>query len=290
MKSHTIQKLEFAPQTKLNATRVGPGRFRPGWIFAWILAGAWILPLVYAFWAAFRPAKDAARFLHLSPLTLDNFRTALLYAPFARYMVNTIILVVGLLAIQMILCTLAGFAFARIKFYGSSVAFALILIQLMIVPEVLIVENYHTMARLGLVDSITAIALPYMGSAFGIFLLRQTFKTVPRELEDAARIDGCGWLRTLWHIHIPLSKSAYTAFGLVSVSHHWNNFLWPMVITSSRDTRPLTVGLAIFAAPESGVNWAVLSAGTLISIAPLLLLFLIFQHHFIESFIQSGIK
>src|SRR5262249_31132353 len=152
---------------------------------------------------------------------------------------------------------------ARFHFSGREVAFALVLVQLLVVPEVLIVENYQTMSRLGLVDTILGMGLPYMASAFGIFLLRQTFMTITRVLDEAARLDGCGPLRTLWTVYVPLARPAYLAYALVSVSYHWNNFLWPLVVTNSVGTRPLTVGLAIFGAPESGVDWAVISAGTL---------------------------
>ncbi|MFP4211758.1 MAG: carbohydrate ABC transporter permease, partial [Alkalispirochaeta sp.] len=152
----------------------------------------WIVPLLYAVWAAVHPSSYMTRFDLTAPLTVAHFAEAWVYAPFPRYMLNTILLVFGLLAAQFVLGTLAGFAFARFDFVGSRVAFGLVLVQLMITPEILIVENYRTMAHLGLVDSIPAIALPYAASAFGIFLLRQTFKQVPRELEDAALIDGAG--------------------------------------------------------------------------------------------------
>ena len=102
-----------------------------------------------------------------------------------------------------------------------------------------------------------------MASAFGIFLLRQTFKTIPKELEEAARVEGCKLFGILLRVYVPLAKPTYVAYALVSVSYHWNNFLWPLVITNSVNTRPLTVGLAIFGAPESGVNWSVISAATL---------------------------
>lgn len=154
----------------------------------------------------------------------------------------------------------------------------------------LIVENYRIMAGLGLIDTIAGIGLPYMASAFGIFLLRQAFKQVPRELEDAARVEGCGFLGVLLRVYVPVAKPVYLAYGLVSVSTHWNNFLWPLVVTNSVDTRPLTVGLAIFGAPESGVNWAVISAATLMVIAPLLIAFLLFQRQFVQSFMTAGIK
>lgn len=258
--------------------------------FALLVALIWVIPLIYAFWAAIHPSEFMTRFSLFAPLTVSQFVEAWAYAPFPRYLFNTIVLVFGLLAAQFLLGTLAGFAFARFDFAGSRLAFSLVLVQLMITPEILIVENYRTMARLGLVDSIPAIALPYAASAFGIFLLRQAFKQVPRELEDAALIDGAGWFGVLGRIYIPLSQSTYLAWGLVSISRHWNNFLWPLVITNSVETRPLTVGLAIFAAPESGVNWSVLSAGTLIAVAPLLVFFLLFQRQFTESFMRTGIK
>jgi sn-glycerol 3-phosphate transport system permease protein len=189
-----------------------------------------------------------------------------------------------------VLCTLAGYAFSRFEFFGNNVAFGQVLVQLMVMPEVLIVENYRIMARLGLVDTILGIGLPYMASAFGIFLLRQTFKTVPRELEEAARVEGCGFLGVLWRVYVPLARPTYLAYGLVSVSYHWNNFLWPLVVTNSVETRPLTVGLAIFGAPESGVDWSVISAGTIMAVAPLLVAFLLFQRQFMQSFMHAGIK
>ena len=257
---------------------------------AWLLAALWLSPLLYAFWAAFHPAELATHFEPLAPLTLDNFRKAWTYAPFPRHFLNTVILVTMILSAQLVLCTLAGYAFARFQFAGHNLAFGLVLVQLMVMPEVLIVENYRIMARLGLVDTILGIGLPYMASAFGIFLLRQTFKTVPRELEDAARVEGCGFLGVLWRVYVPLARPTYLAYGLVSVSYHWNNFLWPLVITNSVNTRPLTVGLAIFGAPESGVDWAVISAGTIMAVAPLLVAFLLFQRQFMQSFMHAGIK
>jgi sn-glycerol 3-phosphate transport system permease protein len=257
---------------------------------AWLLAFIWIAPLLYAFWSAFHPAEYVTRFDLFAPLTLENFREAWATAPFARYILNTFVLVTVILAGQFVLCTLAGFAFARFAFAGREIAFFLVLMQLMILPEVLIVENYQLMTQFGLVDTILGIGLPYMASAFGIFLLRQTFKTVPRELEEAARVEGCNWLQILLKVYVPLAKPTYVAYGLVSVSHHWNSFLWPLVVTNTVETRPITVGLAVFGAPESGVDWSIITAGTLISVAPLLVAFLLFQRQFVQSFMQAGLK
>lgn len=257
---------------------------------AWLLAFLWAAPLLYAAWAAFHPMDFVTRFDPLAPLTLENFRNAWKVAPFARYFFNTFVLVTITLAGQFVLCTMAAYAFARFEFAGKELAFILVLVQIMIMPDVLIVQNYQTISSLGLVDTILGIGLPYMASAFGIFLLRQTFKQVPRELEDAARVEGAGPIAVLWKVYIPLSRPTYLAYGLVSVSYHWNNFLWPLIITNSTEARPLTVGLSIFGAPESGVNFSVISAGTLLAVSPLLIAFLLFQRQFVQSFMRSGIK
>ena len=257
---------------------------------AWLLAILWISPLLYAFWAAFHSSEYAIHFDLFAPLTLENFREALSQAPFLRYGINTFLLVTMLLVSQLVICTLAAYAFARYQFAGSNIAFALVLVQLMVAPEILIVENYGTLADLGLVDTLTGIGLPYMASAFGIFLLRQTFKSTPKELEEAARLEGCGMFGILMRVYIPLARPTYLAYGLVSISHHWNNFLWPLIVSNSVEPRQLTVGLGIFGAPESGVDWSIVSAATLLSVAPLLVAFLLFQRQFIQSFMHSGIK
>jgi len=257
---------------------------------AWLLGVLWILPLVYAVWAAFHPPEFSARFSLAAPWTLENFVRAWEAAPFARYFLNTFVLVTLILACQFLLCTLAAYAFARYRFAGRELVFALVLAQLMIMPDVLIVENYRTMGRLGILDSIPAIALPYVASAFGIFLLRQTFKTVPKELEDAARIEGASDLQILLKVYVPLARPIYVAYGLVSVSYHWNNFLWPLIVTNSVEARPLTVGLQVFASTDQGIDWSIICAATLMTSAPLLLGFLLFQHQFIQSFLRAGIR
>ena len=257
---------------------------------AYFLALVWVMPLVYAFWAAFHPAEYATRFAITAPLTLQNFASAWDQAPFLSYMINTVIITTIILISQLFVCTLAGYALAREKFFGRGFALAVILVQLMVMPEVLIVENYQTLSSLKLIDTHIGVGLPYLASAFGIFLLRQTFKTVPQELEDAARVEGLSGLSIIWKVFVPLAFPTYLAYSLVSVSYHWNNFLWPLVVTNTVASRPLTVGMAIFGAPESGVDWSIISAGTIIAIGPLLALFLVFQRQFIQSFMHSGIK
>ncbi|HLS62440.1 MAG TPA: carbohydrate ABC transporter permease [Ruania sp.] len=257
---------------------------------AWLLGILWLAPLLFAFWASIHERDAATRFDLTAPLTFDNFVAVWNGAPFDRYYLNTILLVCGILAGQLVLGVLAAYAFARFEFAGKNLAFALILIQLMIQPDVLISENYNTMATLGLVDTITAIGLPYIASAFGIFLLRQTFKSLPIELDEAAEIEGCSRLGRLWRVYVPLAKPTLVAYGLVSVATHWNNFLWPLVITNSVEARPLTVGLNVYNGTESGIDWTLLSAATMLVVAPLLIAFLIFQRQFVQSFMRAGIR
>jgi len=257
---------------------------------AWCLALLWLLPLLYAVWTAFHPSEYETRFSLFAPLTLQNFVQAWNEAPFARYFLNTVILVTGIVAAQFFLCTLAAYAFARFTFPGRNVLFTLVLLQLLVMPDILIVQNYQTMRSFGLIDTIAAIGLPYIASGFGIFLLRQTFMTVPKELDEAARVEGCSFLGVLWRVYIPLAKPTYMAYGLVSVSHHWNNFVWPLIVTNSVETRPLTVGLSIFAVTDSGIQWSVINAATLMTSGPLLIAFLLFQRQFVQSFIRAGIK
>lgn len=255
-----------------------------------LLAVVWISPLLFALWAAFHTTTDAVNFNLGAAPTLENFREAWAGAPWLRYFLNSFLLVTSVLIGQFVLCTLAGFAFAQVAFRGRDTVFVLVLLQLFILPEVLIVENYAVASALGLVDTILGIGAPYMASAFGIFLMRQSFRQVPKELDEAARIEGCGTLGVLWRVYVPAARPAYLAYALVSVSTHWNNFLWPLIVTNSDGTRPLTVGLSIFGAPENGVEISVISAATVMVVAPLLLLFLVFQRQFVQAFLTAGIK
>jgi sn-glycerol 3-phosphate transport system permease protein len=259
-------------------------------VAAWVLGILWVLPLLYAFWAAFHHSGEATRLDWTAPLTLDNFVRVWSAAPFPRYFLNTFLLVSLIIVVQFSLSTLAGYAFARFRFAGREIAFVLVLLQLMIMPDVLIVENYQTLAHLNLIDTIPSIGLPYFGSAFGIFLMRQTFKSIPHELDEAARIEGAGPLQVLWKVYIPLAKPTYLAYGLVSVSFHWNNFLWPLIVTNSVTARPLTVGLQIFSSGDQGIDWSIITAATLLSVGPLLIAFVLFQRQFVQSFLRAGIR
>lgn len=255
-----------------------------------VLAAIWALPFAYSVWTAFHEEKYSANFQFSAPWTLENFFEAWQAAPFSLYFANTIILITIVLIANLVLCTLVAYAFVRYKFRWAGFLFAFIMVQLLISPEILIVENYLTLSRVGLTDTIIGIALPYLTSAFGIFLLRQTFLTVPKSLDEAAQIEGASTWRILWNVYVPLSWPVYLAYSLVSVSFHWNNFLWPLIVTNSPEVRPLTVGLSVFATVDSGVEWSLVNAATLMTTAPLIIAFIIFQRQFVTNFMRAGIK
>jgi sn-glycerol 3-phosphate transport system permease protein len=257
---------------------------------AWLLGILWITPLVYIFWAAFRDASVALSLNPFTGWTFENLTSVWNAAPFDRYYVNTTLLVTGLVICQLAIGIIAAYALARYEFPGRDLLFAFILLQLMIFPEILLSENFRLVSNLGLQDTIPGIGIPYVASAFCIFLLRQSFKGVPKELVEAAEIEGASRLETLWKVYVPLARPTIVAFGLVSISFHWNNFLWPLVITRSPESRPVTVGIVRFLSPEIGIDFTSLTAGTVIVVAPLLAVFLLTQRQFIQSFMRSGIK
>ena len=256
----------------------------------WAFGVVWGLPLLYAVWSAVHPPAYSTIFDLHAPLTWANFAASWHAAPFARYFLNSFLLVSFTVVLQIVFATLAAFAFARLRFPGQNILFAVLLMQLMVSPSILLVWNYREISWLGLANTIPAMGIPYLGSAFGIFLLRQNFRSVPKELDDAARLEGCSLLGRLWKVYLPLSRGTLIAFTLTSVSYHWNDFLWPLVVSDSVSTRPLTVGLEIFATPDQGVQWSLVTAATLLSSAPLLIAFLVFQRQFVQSFLRAGIR
>ncbi len=261
---------------------------------AWVVALLWAVPVLWAFAASLRPASEPIKRGDVwfgSTLTLENYVKAWSLAPFGRYYVNTITIVTMILGVQVITITLAAFAFAHYRFRGQKTLLYLILLQLMIPTTALLVPNFATIRALNLYDTVFAIAIPYFGSAFGTFLMRQAFLEVPRDLVDAGIMDGCSWWQLLLYVYLPPSMPTLTAFALSSVSWHWNEFLWPLIVTKSDAARPLTAGLVRFTQlGEIGAQWSLLSAATLLVAGPLFVLFLIFQRRFIESFVHSGLK
>ncbi len=255
----------------------------------------WSGPFLWMLIAAFKPQTmgglDLASLWPSFSPTLDNFRLALESADFFTLYANTLIVVFGTLIVQLITVTLAAYAFARLEFPFKTTLFYLFLLQLMIVPPALIVPNLKTIVSLGMGDTLVAVMAPYFASAFGVFLLRQTFKSIPKDFEDAAVIDGCNWFQVLRYVLLPLARPALVAFTIVSIVAHWNEFLWPLMVIDSPEKQTLTIGLASFTrSAEGAADWGLIAAGTMLVMLPLMIAFFAFQKQFINSFMFSGIK
>jgi sn-glycerol 3-phosphate transport system permease protein len=252
--------------------------------------------LVPYVWALLASVKSRAEVFTPTPVwwpnawQWSNYLEVFRYAPFATYFVNTVIVVVGILGVQLVTVTLAAFAFARMQFRWREIFFYLFVVQMMLPIHAVIVPNYLTIKSLGLLDTRVAMMIPFWASGYGTFLLRQAFRQVPRELEEAAVIDGCGSLRLLWSVLLPQVRPTLVAFSLISVVTHWNDFLWPLVVTSQPAVRTLTIGLAMFVQQESGADWTLLMAATVLVTMPLLIAFLVFQRKFVESFMYAGLR
>ncbi len=263
-------------------------------LLATFLALLWSVPVIWAIIASLRPANDPMSrgdvwFSNI--LTFENYTRAWSLAPFGQYYINTIVVVLIILVVQLITIVLAGFAFANYEFFGKGWIFFFVLLQMMIPTSALLAPNFSTIRVLGLFDTRLAIAIPYFGSAFGTFLMRQAFMSVPRDLVDAGIIDGCSWWQLILNVYLPPSIPSLIAFGLSSATWHWNEFLWPLIITNSDKSRTLTAGLVRFTQlGEIGAQWSLLTAATLMVAAPLFITFLIFQRRFIQSFVHSGLK
>ena len=258
---------------------------------AWLLGVLWVLPLAYAFWTAFHPSEFSTRFVLTAPLTLENFVKAWHAAPFARYFLNTVILVTMVLAAQLVLVTLAAYAFARFEFPGRNVAFALVLVQLMIMPDVLIVENYRTMTALGH-QGHDPVDRPAVHGE------RVRHLPAAADVQDgAARARRGGARRGLLAaadavegLRAACAADCTSRTRSSRCRYHWNNFLWPLIITNSVESRPVTVGLQVFSSTDQGIDWSIISAATLLTTGPLLVAFLLFQRQFVQSFMRAGIR
>ena len=253
---------------------------------------AWALPLLWALWSAIRPANMVTKFNFDLVFSLENFEYVFRYWDFFMYLKNSLILTLGTLAVQLVLVTFAAYAIARIDFIGKNLVMAILMAHMTIPGAVLLLSNYLTVRDLGLLNSYGGVMVIYFGSSMGIMLLRQAYKTIPMALEEASVIDGCNLFQSLLHVYLPSCKSAYLSFAIVSINFHWNNFLWPNVVISDASKRTLPVGLSLLTqiSGDAGPQWAYACAATLVVLAPLMILFLVFQKQFINSFISSGIK
>ncbi|MCL1997559.1 MAG: carbohydrate ABC transporter permease [Turicibacter sp.] len=222
-------------------------------------------------------------------LRWENYAEAFRIAPFGRYFINnTIIAVVGTI-LELTTTILAAYAFSRMNFWGKNVLFIILLGTMMVPTEVLIIQNFVTIATFNWINTFRALIVPGAASIFSIFLLRQFFLAIPIQLSYAAKVDGCRDFRFLWMIMVPLAKPALATMIVLSVIGSWNSFMWPLMVTNTPDMRTLPVGLAMFRG-EAGNFYELLMAASVIVVVPMIALFLIMQKQIVNGIARSGIK
>ena len=218
-----------------------------------------------------------------------NYEAVLRNAPFARWFVNTMVVTVVCVVGNLVFCSLAGYAFARLRFAGRGLAFILILSTVMVPFQVVMIPLFLIVRSAGLIDTLAALILPNLATAFGIFMMRQFFRTLPLELEEAARIDGASRLGVLVRIVLPLSAPALATLAVITFMWTWNDFLWPLITIYSEDKMTLQLGLTTFQGQHQ-TNTALLMAANVMTMAPILLLFFAAQRWFVRGIATTGLK
>jgi len=219
----------------------------------------------------------------------DNYLRVIQTIDFGTYYLNTIIVTVGRTAGQLILCSLAAYAFASLRFPFKNAIFLALLAVLMVPSQVVMIPSFVIMREFNWLDTFYVLIVPGVFSAFGTFLLRQFFMTLPKDLEEAAKIDGCSYFRIYWNIYLPLSKAALVSLAIFTILASWNDLLWPLIMTSSEEMRVLSIGISSFQGQHS-TDYPLLMAGALMATLPIIILFIFLQRYFIEGIAMNGIK
>lgn len=223
------------------------------------------------------------------PPTLSTYFAALTIGRMGVYLGNSILYAAAVLIVQLLIDSLAAYSFARVDFPGRETLFLAVLATLMLPGSVTLIPTFLIAHGLGLTNTFTGVVLPGFAGAFGIFLLRQFFLNIPRELEDAARIDGSGFFGTYWRIMLPLAKPAMVTLGVFIFLNEWSSFVWPLIILSDWKKYPVTVGIALFR-DVNQINWPAVFAGSTIVSFPIVILFVLAQEYIIGGISLSGLK
>jgi len=259
-----------------------------------LIAGA-VIMLFPFLWGISTSLKDMREVLSspfsLIPkdITLVNYANVVKSIPIVRFFINSVIVSAAITVSQLFTCSLSAYAFARLRFPFRDGLFYILLGTMMIPQHVIMIPVYIILNFFRLIDTYAAMIVPFISGAFGTFLLRQFFLTIPKELEEAAILDGCGHLRFLFKIMLPLSRPILATLAIFTFMWSWNNYLWPLIVTNRIEIRTLQYGLAMFK-EEGGLNWGQLMAGTTIATVPILAMFLIMQRQFIQGITLTGLR
>ena len=248
------------------------------------------------FWIATTSLKDLAGVLQFPPSLLplpphwENYVQAWQSGPFPRYLLNNVITTFGILVLQLFLGCLAAYAFSKLEFPGRDLCFFLVIACLMVPPQIRFIPIYIMLAKVGLLNTYAAIILPYATSALGTFLIREAFNGISDDILDAARIDGANVLQIIFRILAPIAMPTIIAFSLFSVVYHWNDYFWPLVMTTDETVRTLPLGVALLREEGTGSRWHIIMAGNMFVVVPMILTFLAAQRHIIRAFTFTSLK
>ena len=257
------------------------------------IAIAMLIPLIWLVSTSLKsPTEDIFQFpprlLPMQP-TFQNFVTVWKSHPFGRYITNSVIVSVLTVALNLLFCSLAAYPLARLQFRGREAIFTAIVATIMIPFQIVMIPLYILAVQMGLRNSYLGIIFPAIASAFGIFLLRQAFQGVPKELEEAARIDGCTELGIWWYVMLPSIRPALVTLAIFVFIGSWSDFLWPLIVLDRPEYYTLPLGVASLAGTFS-LDWRLIAAGSVISIAPIILFFLLMQRYIVPTEAASGVK
>jgi ABC-type glycerol-3-phosphate transport system permease component len=283
---------EVAVARAAERTRARPRLGRIG-VYAFLTGGALvvILPYLWMIGSSLKFEDEMFRTgWQIIPTRLrwQNYADAWTQYPLGRWIFNTVLIASVETLSTILTSVLAGYAFARLRFWGRDQLFYLYLAAMMVPIQVTLIPSFMIVRSLGLLNTYQGIAVIHLVQFSGIFLMRQFFMNIPSELEDAARIDGCSWFRVLWQIVLPVSLPAIAALGILAFTTGWNDFLWPLVVVNKPDIMPIVLGLASMRSEATA--WGPLMAATTVSAVPLTVVYLLFQRWFTQGIVTSGIK
>jgi multiple sugar transport system permease protein len=295
MTSLTTQPAAVSPRPARTARRRKTGRATSILLFlAALTASALVLlPIAIIAFTAFKPVAEVNAYpptLLPDAWTLDNFAQIFEELPFARLILNSFVFAGGVTAFALLFDSLAAYALARIDFRGSRVLLVAIIASLMIPFQATLIPIYQLVSDLGWVNTYAGLIAPRAADAFGIFFLRQFFLSLPRDLDNAARLDGASEWRIFWNVVLPNAKPALLTLAIFTFVNNWNDLLWPLVFTTDVEMGTITSGLTLLTGPGGIIPQGVMMAGSLIAVLPLAIMFLLVQRRFIESVASTGLK
>lgn len=257
-------------------------------------AALFLLPFVWMVLTSLKPADEiftsTIQWLPTRWAAVENYTQALTQVPLLRYLGNGVLVCACILLLQIVVALPAAYAFAKLDFRGKRWGWRLVMLALLIPYQAIAIPLYVMLHWLGLLNTLAALILPFTLSAFGIFLMRQFFKTIPDDLVHAARLDGMSEFGLVWRVMLPAAMPALLAFSIFSVVAHWNDYFWPLLVISSPELATPPLGTMFFRNEEAGIHYGPLMAGTVMITAPLLLLFIVAQKRFIDGVTLSGVK